>query len=620
MALVSMSLAALAHAQTPTLNSPSKPTQQSLPPRVAEAQRFLAQRGAKPGQRFARRPPASATPHPAPQASSATPLGGTNSTATWTALGPSAVQTSTFGLVTGRVSSLALDPSDSTGNRLYVGTTGGGVWEASDANAATASVVFTPLTDALSALGGARDASISIGALGVQPGRTGVILAGTGDPNDLLDSYYGAGILRSTDWGNTWSLIPATVDEEDGLSLIEDFWIHRRGLRRLCVEHAESATRGGRCLAGLGRHPMVDAERVRATAIEGLYYSSDSRCKLASGNHQQIQQRKRCAGSARSDCRHPYGRCGDSSSVERAAGGLLFAAVRYHGYYQSSDGITWARISEQPGTGLTPRFCPTNPGSTGSIDCPIFRGALAVNPTTGDTFAWSVDGNDQDQGLWQDICSLSGTTCTNQSITFAQQWNTAAIEASTLEGPITIPDGRYNLALAIHSRPNRRRWCLPAQMISGNQPARCRKAARGANTTRFHHLHERRGRRVSARTWPGTPPIRWKCLSATIADPCGDQRMQSARRVRCAIQPTPRTSRISMGNSKTPTATPGSPHRGGESLPGHHHALRAHGRPGRKWNRGRESHHGNGKLAPDPFWLRGLSGHRSQGQLQLVCE
>ena len=46
----------------------------------------------------------------------------------------------------------------------------------------------------------ARKASSSI-AFTVQPGETGVILAGTGDPNDVLDSYYGAGILRSIDSG-----------------------------------------------------------------------------------------------------------------------------------------------------------------------------------------------------------------------------------------------------------------------------------------------------------------------------------------------------------------------------------------------------------------------------------
>ena len=40
-------------------------------------------------------------------------------TATWLSLGPMAVQSKNFGLVTGRISALALDPSDATGNTLY---------------------------------------------------------------------------------------------------------------------------------------------------------------------------------------------------------------------------------------------------------------------------------------------------------------------------------------------------------------------------------------------------------------------------------------------------------------------------------------------------------------------
>jgi hypothetical protein len=188
---------------------------QSIPPRVKQAQRFLSSRGWAQGRRGR---PTRAVPiivrGAAVRANAARPqaqLAAT--TATWQPLGPTVVLTPNYGLVTGRVSALALDPSDATGNRLYLGTTGGGVWLANNAAASgTSSITFTPLTDNAGVLSGAVDASISIGALTVQPGGTGVILAGTGDPNDALDSYYGAGILRSSDGGNSWSLISKTAD------------------------------------------------------------------------------------------------------------------------------------------------------------------------------------------------------------------------------------------------------------------------------------------------------------------------------------------------------------------------------------------------------------------------
>ncbi len=90
----------------------------------------------------------------------------------------------------------------------------------------------------------------------------------------------------------------------------------------------------------------------------------------------------------------------------------FYAAVRFHGYYQSADGVSWTRLTNQSGAKLTTANCPVRPNATGSTTCPIFRGALAVNPVTGDTFAFSVDAGNLDQGIWQDVVfAVPGRSC-----------------------------------------------------------------------------------------------------------------------------------------------------------------------------------------------------------------
>ena len=436
-----IALAILALCASIPLTTAQQPATQSspLPPRVLEAQRFLAQRGWTPGHR----PPARVTRprpsiiHPETNAPNA------GASATWQPLGPTAVQTPAFGLVTGRVAALALDPSDPTGNRLYVGATGGGVWVAQ--NAATSnpsSITFTPLTDTLAALGGALDASISIGALTVQPGGTGVILAGTGDPNDVLDSYYGAGILRSTDGGNSWTLISKTVDLEQHLSE-KDYSFVGEGFAgfawstvnpQLVVAAVSQAFEG----------TLVNAVRSESS-FQGMYYSSDGGATwhlatITDGAGHNVQ-------GPLVQFAEPDGNAA-TSVVWNPVRQVFIAAVRYHGYYQSLDGITWTRMATQPGPTLRALVCPNNVGGIGSIACPIYRASLAVDPSSGDTFAWTVDANNQDQGLWQDQCNLSGSACSSPTLTFAKQWSTAALQSNTVQGGATIAQGGYNLALA----------------------------------------------------------------------------------------------------------------------------------------------------------------------------
>lgn len=342
--------------------------------------------------------------------------------------------------MTGRISSLALDPADETGNTLYVGTTGGGVWVAQ--NAATgdpANIQFTPLTDNVSDLSVAEDASISIGAISVQPGGTGVILAGTGDPNGAPDSYYGAGLLRSTNNGMTWSLIQETTLE--GATAYFGF------LGEAFAGFAWSTTDPQLVVAAVA--PAYEASLVKAqlsgTSYSGLYYSSDAGAswhlsRITDMNGQAVQGPLDAFAGSEGNAA--------TSVVWNPVRNVFIAAVRLHGYYQSSDGATWTRLGAQPGTGLTAKNCPTNAGSIGALTCSIWRGTLAVNPETGDTFAWTVDANHQDKGIWQDVCAPIGGTCANTSITFATQWSTAALQTNTASGSAIIANGKYTLALA----------------------------------------------------------------------------------------------------------------------------------------------------------------------------
>jgi hypothetical protein len=354
--------------------------------------------------------------------------------AAWQAVGPAQVASQSFDDVTGRLTSVAIDPADATGNTVYVGTTGGGVWKSVNAAGPAGSVTFAPLTDVLPVFseGTAAIPSLSIGAVSVSGG---VVLAGTGDPNDASDSYYGEGILRSADGGVTWALVQ---ESHDGVAGNHSFV----GLG--VAEFAWSSTTPGLVVAAISQA----AEGVLVNApdgtysVMGLYYSLDAgatwqMATIEDGS--QVVQRP-----------EPGGAPGNAVTavVWNPGRQTFYAAVRFHGYYQSADGVTWTRLAHQPGTGLTATACPTNPGATGSTGCPIFRGALAVQASTGDTVALTVDANNVDQGLWQDVCAAAGSggSCMVNPIAFGTKLNSVPLEVGS--GSTTIAQADYDLSLA----------------------------------------------------------------------------------------------------------------------------------------------------------------------------
>ena len=96
-----------------------------LPPRIAEARRFLSRRGLRPGAQNTRLRARSDAHFRDRAASIPVQPEGTAGTSAWQPLGLQNVLTPYYGAVTGRIASIAFDPSDATGNTVYLGTTGG---------------------------------------------------------------------------------------------------------------------------------------------------------------------------------------------------------------------------------------------------------------------------------------------------------------------------------------------------------------------------------------------------------------------------------------------------------------------------------------------------------------
>jgi hypothetical protein len=128
-----------------------------------------------------------------------------NAVGPWSLIGPSmanfpAVLTFSGAPYTtsGRITAMAIFCGGG-GCRLWVGAAGGGVWRTDDPFSASPTWTFKSGSFKTNA----------IGALTV-PGAN-VVYAGTGESNASGDSEAGWGVYKSTDSGDTWTLLPATV-------------------------------------------------------------------------------------------------------------------------------------------------------------------------------------------------------------------------------------------------------------------------------------------------------------------------------------------------------------------------------------------------------------------------
>ena len=308
------------------------------------------------------------------------------STGSWIPLGPvplasdaSGNGTQDYHQVAGRATAVAIDPADSTGNTVYIGGAQSGVWKSTNAasNSAT-DVTWAAVAD--------DQATLSIGSIAIQPGNTdpakSVVLAATGEDNGSSDSYFGLGILRSTNGGSTWSLIG-------------------------------TANNGALSFSGLGGTHMVfnsaagktnTAVSAMATSNEGLRDGAVT-SNTSRGLYTSLDAGQTWTYDALVDPGGATDATSATSVVYNAGAALFFAAVRYHGFYSSSDGTHWTRLASQPGGAvLSTTACPPQSISNGYA-CPIYRGEITVVPGRNEMYAWyvsfSASGSVVDGGIWQ---------------------------------------------------------------------------------------------------------------------------------------------------------------------------------------------------------------------------
>ncbi len=118
----------------------------------------------------------------------------------WTNIGPQPVTNSGGGAnfgnpaATGRVTAIAVDPTTTTTSSqvIYLGAATGGVWKSTDGGNS-----WNTIFD--------QNNSLAIGGIAIAPTSNTTIYVGTGELNFSGDSYYGAGVYKSTDGGNTWT-------------------------------------------------------------------------------------------------------------------------------------------------------------------------------------------------------------------------------------------------------------------------------------------------------------------------------------------------------------------------------------------------------------------------------
>ncbi|MCX7833034.1 MAG: T9SS type A sorting domain-containing protein [Ignavibacteria bacterium] len=108
----------------------------------------------------------------------------------WFNIGPTPGTYPGYGNISSRITSIKIDPINP--NIIYLGGAFGGVWKSTDGGFNWVSKTHD-------------EVSLSTGSIAIDPTNTNIIYYGTGEATYSGASYYGRGLLKSTNGGDTWT-------------------------------------------------------------------------------------------------------------------------------------------------------------------------------------------------------------------------------------------------------------------------------------------------------------------------------------------------------------------------------------------------------------------------------
>jgi hypothetical protein len=292
----------------------------------------------------------------------------------WTSVGPTPTSGGSFSPVTGRITTIAIDPTDPTGNTVLIGGAQGGIWRTTNGGTTWTAV-------------GDQNLSLSMGSIAFAPSALATVYAGTGEQASIgADIYYGAGVLKSTNGGQTWA--PTCTLPSASCPFIGPF---------SDITPFEFFTFGGARISYVAVNPsnpslvLASAQFGLSGPLEGVYCSQDG------GNNWSLlstasQEMSTFVGFA--SATEAYAALGDPFGSPR---------TNRNGIYKSTNATSCSMTFALQSNGLPPT------STVGRIDMGISP-KYATDHTVYASIADSSNGSSTNLGIW--VTTTAGTSWT----------------------------------------------------------------------------------------------------------------------------------------------------------------------------------------------------------------